>query len=259
MTRWQLHTGEALDWLLGQPDESADALIVDPPYASGGRTASMRKKRPLSKYLRASSKVYPDFAGDCRDQRSWVLWMTPWLQRCWRVLRTGAPACVFADWRQLPATTDAFQAAGFIWRGTAVWNKTGASRPVRGRFRNQCEYIVWGSKGGMCVMRQCHSETNVLPGMFTHRVEPRSKHHVTGKPVPLMCDLVRICEPGGLIIDPMAGSGSTGVAALQLGYRFHGCELLEEYADIARQRLAEALVIDRRERKDKQLTLGRQS
>ena len=53
-----------------------------------------------------------------------------------------------------------------------------------------------------------------------------------------MLDLVRICEPGGLIVDPFAGSGTTGVAALQLGYRFHGCELTSEYTAIARQRLA---------------------
>ena len=56
--------------------------------------------------------------------------------------------------------------------------------------------------------------------MFTHRVDPSEKHHQTGKPVPLMRDVVRICEPGGLILDPLAGSGSTGVAGLELGYRF---------------------------------------
>ena len=239
MNNWTLHQGDALAWLMDQPRESADALIVDPPYASGGRSATARKRRTLSKYLKAMGKTYPVFEGDSRDQRSWVFWMTLWLQQSWHVLREGAPACVFADWRQLPATTDAFQSAGFIWRGIAVWNKTGAARPVLGRYTNQCEYLVWGSKGAMPTKRQCNSQTKVLPGVFTHRVDPREKHHATGKPVPLMHDLVRICEPGGIILDPMAGSGSTGVAALQLGYRFLGCELLPTYAEIATARLQE--------------------
>ena len=40
------------------------------------------------------------------------------------------------DWRQLPAASDALQWAGWIWRGTAVWDK-GNSRPQKGRFRQQ--------------------------------------------------------------------------------------------------------------------------
>lgn len=134
MIPYLLHNGEALAWLMSLAGSSADALIVDPPYASGGQSNTARKRRTASKYLRASGGLYPDFEGDNRDQRSWTLWMTLWLSQCYRILRKHSPACVFTDWRQLPATTDAFQAAGFVWRGLAAWNKTGAARPVLGRF-----------------------------------------------------------------------------------------------------------------------------
>ena len=40
--RWQLHNGDALVWLRSLADDSADALIFDPPYSSGGRSASER-------------------------------------------------------------------------------------------------------------------------------------------------------------------------------------------------------------------------
>ena len=240
MSDWTLHEGEALTWLMTLPAESAGALIVDPPYASGGRSNAERKRPPAEKYASATRRVFPGFPGDCRDQRSLTLWMTLWLLQCWRILRPGAPACVFSDWRQLGAMQDAFQAGGFIHRGTVAWDKTRAARPVTGRFTNQCEFVIWGSKGAMPLDRRCNSESNILDGLFTHRVIPAEKHHLTGKPVPLMRDIVRICEPGGLILDPLAGSGSTGVAALQLGYQFLGCELMPEYAAIARARLAEA-------------------
>jgi len=60
-----------------------------------------------------------------------------------------------------------------------------------------------------------------------------------------MLDVVRICEQGGKILDPFAGSGTTGVAAVKLGYPFHGCELSPEYAAIARARLRDTASVYR--------------
>lgn len=55
-------------------------------------------------------------------------------------------SAAFIDWRNLPAMTDAIQMAGWVWRGVIVWDK-GVSRNIPGRFRNDCEYIVWGTNG----------------------------------------------------------------------------------------------------------------
>jgi site-specific DNA-methyltransferase (adenine-specific) len=60
---------------------------------------------------------------------------------------------------------------------------------------------------------------------------------MTGTPVSLMDDLVKCVPPGGAILDPFMGSGSTGVAALQPGYRFTGIEKSAQYFDIARRRI----------------------
>lgn len=66
-------------------------------------------------------------------------------------------------------------------------------------------------------------------------------HHPTVKPVKLLIHLIRlITPPGGLVIDPFAGSGTTGVAALREGVRFAGCEKEAEYVKIATERLAAA-------------------
>ena len=59
------------------------------------------------------------------------------------------------------------------------------------------------------------------------------------KPVRLMhwlCVLVG-CQPGSLILDPFAGSGTTGIAALRAGFRFLGMEREPEYVEIARARI----------------------
>jgi hypothetical protein len=63
--------------------------------------------------------------------------------------------------------------------------------------------------------------------------------HPTVKPRALMAWLCRlITPPGGTVLDPFAGSGSTGIAALLEGFRFVGIERELEYAQIARARLA---------------------
>ena len=62
--------------------------------------------------------------------------------------------------------------------------------------------------------------------------------HPTVKSIPLMRWLCRLVTPaGGLVLDPFAGSGTTGVAALQEGLRFVGIEKEEEYGEIARRRI----------------------
>ena len=78
----------------------------------------------------------------------------------------------------------------------------------------------------------------VLPGVIREPVRRADKHHMTGKPTALMRQLVRICEEGGRILDPFAGSGTTLLAAQLEGYTWVGCEMTQHYADVARERLA---------------------
>jgi len=69
----------------------------------------------------------------------------------------------------------------------------------------------------------------------------RRNTHPTCKPVSVMRWLVRlITPPGGTIVDPFTGSGTTGVAAALEGFGFIGCELSTEYVEIARARIAHA-------------------
>lgn len=68
----------------------------------------------------------------------------------------------------------------------------------------------------------------------------RARQHITQKPVQLLAELVKVCPPGGTVLDPFAGSGSTGVAALGSGRPFVGVEMTGHYAQVARRRLLEA-------------------
>ena len=74
------------------------------------------------------------------------------------------------------------------------------------------------------------------------KLKGRVNSHPTVKPVALMRYLVRlVTPPGGIVLDPFAGSGSTGVAALKEGFQFVGVELDTESCEIANLRLADAV------------------
>lgn len=66
--------------------------------------------------------------------------------------------------------------------------------------------------------------------------------HPTVKPNDLMRYLCRlVTPPGGIVLDPFNGSGSTGKAAVQEGFRYIGCDLSEEYIEISRKRIEHSI------------------
>lgn len=234
-----LYNGDSLAILPNLPSDSVDAVLTDPPYSSGGASLSAKQADPASKYQASDVKRhYPPMLGDAKDQRSWTHWCMLWLAECWRVSREGAPLMVFTDWRQLPALTDAIQGAGWRWLGIVPWDKRSA-RPQIGRFRQQCEFVVYGSKGRLASpSRAC------LPGLYSYPVIAAQKVHLTSKPLSLMHDLLAITQPGGTVLDPFMGGGSTGVACRDSGRGYIGIELSAEYFAISRDRIAQTCQTD---------------
>lgn len=235
---WTLHEGDALIVLDQIPDASVDAVITDPPYNSGGLTPAHRTNQTArGKYVSGDAKhQLADFDGDNRDQRGYFAWLTLILAQCYRATRHGGPLLIFCDYRQLPVTSDALQAAGWTWRGIVPWHKP-ISRPMKGGFKRACEYILWATKGPVDAARN----PVYLPGLYSAS-QPRGskRHHITQKPDELMSELIKVCAPEGTVLDPFTGSGSTGVAALTSGRDFVGIELSKAYAHTARERLSEA-------------------
>lgn len=229
----EIYRGNALDVLRGDIG-LFDAVITDPPYASGA-TLSGKQASTARKYTQTKERCpFPDFAGDAMDSRSWVHMMREVLEAAREKSRPGAPLAVFIDWRNLPNLTDAVQWAGWSLRGVAVWDKI-TSRPQKGRFRQQAEFIVWGSNGHMSITRNAP----VLPGVFrATNVQGAERIHQTQKPLEIMRQIVRITEPGGRILDPFAGGGSTLAAAQAEGYSAAGIEIHSEIAAAAAERLA---------------------
>jgi len=229
----QVLHGDALAVIPTLETDSVDALITDPPYSSGGQFRGDRALVTSKKYQQSDAVALPEFSGDNRDQRSWIMWMSIWLNECRRVVKPGGFGCLFTDWRQLPATTDALQAGGWVWRGIVPWDKVHA-RPMAGRFRAQAEYIVWGTNGPRPWnnAEPCHDGVFRFPSPST-----ALREHMTQKPLELMKKIVAIVPPGGTVLDPFLGSGTTAVACAETGRRCVGVEMTEHFAAAAQSRL----------------------
>ncbi len=235
----KLYHGDCIDIINEIPDGSVDLILTDPPYSSGGLHTGDRQKDTATKYTNNDSNGaarFPNFEGDNMDQRSFTEFMRMILFKLRLKVIDGGIAAVFIDWRNLPAMTDAMQMAGWIWRGVVPWNKKN-SRPQKGRFRNQCEYIVWGSNGNMPFERGVPPLMGLVSAA---NVPTRKRNHQTEKPVEILKEIIQIVPEGCTVLDPFMGSGSAGVAAIETGRKFIGIELNEIYFEIAKARIKEA-------------------
>jgi site-specific DNA-methyltransferase (adenine-specific) len=109
--------------------------------------------------------------------------------------------------------------------------------------RDRADQSAWVRKCNVCGDTFCDPQTSrphcghddfsfVSPS-------PRRNHHPTVKPTDLMRYLCRlVTPPGGVVLDPFTGSGSTGKAAVLEGFRFIGIERDPQYIEIARARVA---------------------
>lgn len=131
---------------------------------------------------------------------------------------------MFTDWRQLPAATDVLQIGELIWRGIISWDKGNSARaPHKGYFRHKAIH------------------DGPYPGCYHFPVKLTDKFHLTGKPTPLMEQLVKIVPDGSLILDPFAGSGTTLVAAKHCNRKYIGIEKDPGNIEVAHRRLLDAI------------------
>jgi DNA modification methylase len=218
---WTIHHGDCLEFARSLPPKTVDAVVADPPYGmkwntdtnrfSGGRAPSGRNGL-LSR--KGPANHYGDIIGDDKPFDP-----APWLDFP-KVCLWGANHYAAA----LPVGT------------TLVWIK-----------RNESHFETFLSDAEIGWIKGGH-------GVYCRRIvfTPGSRMkeaglkgcvgHPAQKPVALMkwCFERMKLKPGDTVLDPYCGSGSTGVAALQCGLNFIGCELDATYVATARRRLTEA-------------------
>ncbi len=235
------------------PDASVDLVVTSPPY---GMQKEYEKGETLHDFKVAHERLIPHIVRLLKDGGS----------VCWQVgyhVRKGELTPL--DFLVYDIFTNN---SALKLRNRIMWH-FGHGLHCRNRFSGRHETILWFTKGddyhfdldAVRVPQKYPGKRNYKgPNRGEYSGNPlgknpadvwdipnvKSKHvektdHPCQYPVALVQRLVKsLCPAGGTILDPFAGSCSTGVAALMEGRKFVGAEMLPEYADIGEGRLKRA-------------------
>jgi site-specific DNA-methyltransferase (adenine-specific) len=207
---------------------SVDHVIGDPPYEDELHKAIGRIRRNDGREMiddlgfDSVNADRSDLAKACvAASTGWVILFT---------LAEGVRA-----WR------DVLQASGAKWDTTLFWVKPDASPRFNGQGAArgaECAVTCWAGTG----YRSWNGGGK--RGVYTHCVNTgRQGEHPTEKPVPLMAELLRdFTQQEQVICDPFCGSGSTGVACVNLDRKFIGIEKDPKWFDLSRRRISKALL-----------------
>lgn len=231
--RWRLIEGDCLEVI--RRLEPVDHVITDPPYEAEAHTKQRRLKATgvdgATWQRRGGQTVQADIEFDPIDQatRVEVGRLIAGITRRWAIVFCQSEGAML--WRAAlePLT----------YKRTCVWVKPDGMPQLTG------DRPGMGYESFVCCHPKGRSKWNGggRTGVFTHCKDYGAgsgvrNEHPTTKPTGLMCELVELfTDPDDVILDPFAGSGSTGVACLRLGRRFIGIEKIPKYASLARERL----------------------
>jgi site-specific DNA-methyltransferase (adenine-specific) len=225
--RATLYLGDCIDVLAGI--EHVDHVICDPPYEQ------------LMHDLHAAVKLRRTDGGNERKELTFAgidQIREPFIAHVKRI--NGGWLLAFCNvegvwhWRQ------ALLSGGLKFKTTCVWIKPDCTPKLNGQgpaLGYECITTTWCGVG--------HARWNAggKRGVYTHNVNnaERTGLHPTEKPRRLMAEIVGdFTNPEQLICDPFMGSGTTGVAAVQMNRRFVGIEKDPRYFDIACKRIEDA-------------------
>lgn len=236
---------DAIQGLNRIPDGSIDLILADPPYCLG-----------------------KDYGNDSDRQEStlYLQWMESWLDAAVPKLRHNGSLYIFLSWRFSPeifvmlkkrmtmmneiiwdrrvpsmggstrSFTSVHDTIGFFVKSKGYYFDLDSVRipydaeTKKARSRSIFVGAKWLEIG--------HNPKDLWSVTRLHKIHPERTDHPTQKPLEIVERMVKAsCPPGGTVLDPFMGSGTSAVAAKRLGRNYVGFELNLEYCKIIESRL----------------------
>ena len=237
-----LYSGDCVE-LLPQFNFKFDMIFADPPYflSSGGISVQ-------------SGKVV------CVDKGDWDKSMSPeeinafnlkWLSLCRDKLKDNGTIWISGTYHNIFSVANCLTQLGYKILNVITWAKTNPPPNISCRyFTYSTEFIIWARKSPKVahyynydLMKRINGDkqmTDVWQLPAIGRWEKSCGKHPTQKPLGLLSRIILAStQPGAWILDPFAGSSTTGIAANLLGRRYLGLEIEEAFLSMSRARREE--------------------
>lgn len=218
----QLYLGDCLDVIPKLFDNSIDLLCLDPPYGYFYRSKS--HKLPLTTIA--------------NDRHEAIPLLQNMLTLAHPKLKEDGVGLIFSNWQCYPAMKAVIDQL-FDIKNVLIWEKNAWSRgDTKGNWGYQYEMVIYFRKQIKPKFRRFlrgKREGNILK---YKKLPTNYMFHPTEKPIDMLEYLIeKTTEPGDMVADFCMGSGSTCVAAKNLGRNYIGMEIEEAWYNVARERL----------------------
>ena len=243
----EILVGDCIALMASLPEASVDLVFADPPYnlQLGGELL-----RPNNSRVDGVEEAWDRFAGFADYDR----FTKDWLEAARRVLKPDGALWVIGSYHNIYRVGSLLQDLGYWILNDIVWRKTNPMPNFRGRrFTNAHETLLWCARSADSRYTFNYEAMKALNEDLQMRSDwliplcsgperlkrDGKKAHPTQKPEALLHRvLLASTKPGDVVLDPFFGTGTTGAVAKRLGRRFIGLEREEEYARVARERIA---------------------
>lgn len=243
-TDFTLYQGDSKEILHTLDEKSIDCIFADPPYfLSTGKGIVTINGRPIKFDKGEWDRIRP--IEEVHD------FNTKWISACRRVLKPNGTIWVSGTYHNIFDVATCLQEQNFKILNIIVWQKSDPPTTFTDqRFNFSAEYIIWARKEQKVahyfnydLMKAMNGGVHMpdvwripAPGMW----EKKCGKHPTQKPLRLLYRIIQACtHEGDTILDPFAGSCTTGVAANLLGRKFIGIDMSEEYLQLGIRRREE--------------------
>lgn len=219
---YEVHRGDAVEWLRTLPSACTDLVITDPPYESLEKHRAIGTTTRLKRSKASSNDWFSIFPNGRFEEL---------FAEIWRILKRHTHFYLFCDAETMFVAKPIAEKVGFKFWKPIVWDKKKIGMGYH--YRSRYEFILFFEKGKRKLANLGIPDVLEFPRIING--------YPTEKPVDLSRVLIEQSSVAGeRVVDPFMGTASVGTAAVALGRTFWGNDISEKSLEIARERLCAA-------------------